>query len=546
MKRLFEISIFCFLAMILISCQKNDSWESKNTVSNLEATTFLDSVVTDADVSIPTTEWDAATSSTSEKNPSAATLSTQGSVLPISNSSDNPFSISTTEEETSSQKIPSYTVTTESESTSVYITTVTKITEESQKPLETQTSEPTLEETIPVLSIQTKRNQEITSKDTYLSATVSTDDTLAEYTFTNLSASIRCRGNYTYSSVPKKSYRLKFDEKINLFGQDEGKAKNWILLANYTDRTLLRNDIVFTMARKLNHIQEVTSSGFVRLYINGNYMGIYQLCEQHSISSHRIAINEQPEVIDSDYFIEMDAYASGTEGIDYFQVESKKFVVKNDQIHSEAISFLTDYFNQVNEAIRGGNQQEIEKLVDISSFVDMYILQEFVRNVDVGWSSFYMVKEAGGKLRLTWPWDFDLAFGNDERLGDAPFEGLYAGNDDYNSWSNSNPWFYRLMRRQWFVDLVIQRWNEIGKEITDAAIDRIDLLQEKWGDSVLKTNFDVWPILGTSFYPTPSSIARLKNYNSVIHQLRRWIQNRYVWLDDYFHDPTLCYSTVIE
>lgn len=399
-------------------------------------------------------------------------------------------------------------------------------------------------ETIPALSIQTDNGEEITSNEDYLSVTVSSGATSDLYTFTDLPASIRCRGNYTYSSVPKKSYRLKFDEKINLFGQDEGKAKNWILLANFTDRSLMRCDAAFTMASVLDNIQEVTSSGYVRLFINGKYRGIYQLCEQHTVSSHRIDIEEQPDVLDSDYFLEMDAYATGTEGVDYVFVERKKFAIKNEQIHPDAADYLRDYLNQVNEAIRSGDETAVCELVDIDSFVDMYILQEFVRNVDAGWSSFYMIKEGGGKLRLTWPWDFDLAYGNDVRLGDATFEGLYAGNDEYNSWDNSNPWFYRLMRRQWFVDRVIARWNEIGETMTQAALDRIELLHSTWG-KFLNTNFNVWDILGSDFYPTPDSIARLTDYDAVVKQLKDWITNRYRWMDNYLHDPEHRYDTVV-
>ncbi|MGM9637438.1 MAG: CotH kinase family protein [Eubacteriales bacterium] len=398
-------------------------------------------------------------------------------------------------------------------------------------------------ETIPILSIQTDKGKEIISNEDYLSVTVSSGNTSDSYTFTDLPASIRCRGNYTYSAVPKKSYRLKFDEKINLFGQDEGKAKNWILLANFTDRSLMRCDAAFTMASVLDGIQEVTSSGYVRLYINNQYKGIYQLCEQHTVSSHRIDIEEQPDVLDSDYFLEMDAYATGTEGVDYIFVERKKFAIKNEQIHPDAAAYLRDYLNQVNEAIRSGDEDTVCELVDIDSFVDMYILQEFVRNVDAGWSSFYMVKEGGGKLRLTWPWDFDLAYGNDVRLGDATFEGLYAGNDEYNSWDNSNPWFYRLMRRQWFVDRVIARWNEIGETMTQAALDRIEQLRSAW-ESELASNFEVWQILGSDFYPTPDSIARLTDYGSVVDQLEQWIRNRYDWLNGYFQDANRRYETV--
>lgn len=408
---------------------------------------------------------------------------------------------------------------------------------------EVATTETPVPATIPVLMIETENGHNITSKTEYIRAEASSDDTSEKHTFSHLPVQIRCRGNYTYG-LEKKAYRLKFDEKINLFGLDEGKAKSWILLANHCDRSLLRNDTAFAMARALSGIDEVTSSGFVRLYINGEYRGIYQVCEQHTVSKHRIHITEQPDVLDSDYYLEMDSYASGTEGIDYFRVTHRNFVIKNDNPHPDAVGFLKSYFQEVDDAIRAGDEARVANLIDLDSFVDVYILQEFVRNVDVGWSSFYMVKEGGGKLRLTWPWDFDISFGNDVRLGDATFQGLYAGNDDYNGWANANPWFYRLMRRQWFVDRVIARWNEVGESMVQAGLQRIRTNYELYG-TVLASNDEVWKTLGTELYPIPPSIAPLEIYGETVVQLKYWIENRYRWLDSYWNDPDHCYDTVV-
>ena len=83
----------------------------------------------------------------------------------------------------------------------------------------------------------------------------------------------------------------------------------------------------------------------------------------------------------------------------------------------------------VEDEIIEGDEQTIEGLVDIDSLVDTYILEEYSKNIDVGWSSFFMYKKAGGKLYFGPPWDFDLAFGNDYRLDDGAWEGIYVGAD---------------------------------------------------------------------------------------------------------------------
>lgn len=398
---------------------------------------------------------------------------------------------------------------------------------------------------MPTLSIQTTGGQSITSKTEYITATVSAEGAPEEFCFSDLSAQIRCRGNYTYKFA-KKSYRLKFDEKINLFGQDEGKAKNWCLLANGPDRSLLRNDTAFAMASVLTNLREFSSSGFVRLVVNGRDRGVYQLLEQHSVSSHRIDIDEQPDVLDSDYLLELDSYAEGVENVDYFIVGKRKYVIKNDEIHPDAMEFLKQTFQDAFDAVQLGDENAVSALLDIDSFVDLYILQEFALNVDAGWSSFFMVKDAGGKIRLTWPWDFDIGFGNDYRLGNAPVEGLYAGNSAYSSWSNSNPWFYLLMQQQWFVDRVIARWNEVGKEMTQTGIARIDLVYGSFGED-LAYNYTIWNnYLGKPMFPIPDCIARLTDYGEIVSQLRDWVERRFLWLDEYWNDDSRCYGTVTD
>ena len=97
-----------------------------------------------------------------------------------------------------------------------------------------------------IISINTVNLAPIVSKDDYINGTfeISGEN---EDLVTNLR--IRGRGNTTWS-FPKKPYQIKFDNKENVLGMP--KDKKWILLANYSDKTMLRNELAFVLSRFSN------------------------------------------------------------------------------------------------------------------------------------------------------------------------------------------------------------------------------------------------------------------------------------------------------
>ncbi len=379
------------------------------------------------------------------------------------------------------------------------------------------------------LYLNTDDSAGITSRTEYVKATISTD---VEKEFR---CDVRCRGNYSFIGVgiDKKSYRVRFEEKINFLGIGKGKARSYVLLANWCDRSLLRNAAAFEMASVLSSISFVSEYTYVKLYLNGEYRGIYQLCEQSQTGKTRVNITEDPEEIDADYFIELDCRAHKTmiPDSEYFVCDTKEYVIKNDEYHQDAALFLKDYFNKVTLAIEEQDEEKIRSMIDLDSFVDMYILQEYTRNIDVGWSSFFLVKKAGGKLYLTCPWDFDLAFGNDVELGDGESRGIYVGSNDYAEMLNSNPMLRKLMNCSFFSELVKNRFNKVGKDMKNSALKYIDTMIASFEDE-LASNFLIWPVLGKKYYPIPPSISSINSYIGNVQQLKNWIEDRYVFLSE--------------
>ena len=403
--------------------------------------------------------------------------------------------------------------------------------------------------TLPTISIITDSGKMITTKE-YMTANVSASgSTLPECNFEKLAAQVKCRGNHTFQSTEKKSYRVKFDEKINLFNQGRGEAKSWVLMAEHCDQSFLRNHIAMTLATRLDKIAYSASSSFVHLYVNGKYQGIYRLTEQHQVQENRVVINEDPDVVDTDYFVEWDAYASedgNVKGLNYFTCDGNMFLVKSDYMTEEKCEFLDNYFTEAYEAIKSGVQKDVVKYIDVDSFVDMYILQEFAKNIDVGWSSFFMVKKAGGKISCTCPWDFDLSFGNDGRLDEGGFENLYVGNSEYafgwNSLDQGNEWFCYLMRSKWFVNKVITRWNQVKGDMLELAVNEATRIYTCFGDEIEK-NFTVWKIFGQKINQEPRHIRAMTTYSEHAEYFIQWIKDRHEWMSEYFSDPSTKYKT---
>lgn len=393
--------------------------------------------------------------------------------------------------------------------------------------------------TLPIINIFTDSGEEIVSRDEYIRAKVSVSGTTHDelYAFEDKGADVRCRGNYTYTETEKKSYRIKFDSKINLFGQGKGAAKSWVLLANHCDQTFLRNHAAFAIGHLLDNISYCSSSSYVKLYINGEYRGIYQVAEQHQVHEARVDINENPNIVDTDYLIERDSYAEddGTYGLDYFTVNNVDYLVKSDYMTEEKCMFLADFISRAHEAIRSGSREEIEEYIDLPSFIDTFILQATMKNTDVGYSSFFMVKKAGGKLYFTCPWDFDLALGNDGRLDLGLVQGLYVGRK--TSMSQQHEWFYLMMNNDWFCNMLRERWNEVKQDILSVK-DELMRIYNCFADE-LETDFEVWDILGTRINQEPRQIISLKSYKEHVDYLVNWFEQRWQYLDSLFNSDEI-------
>lgn len=385
---------------------------------------------------------------------------------------------------------------------------------------------------LPIFSFSMESGNEVTSKTEYTSVTLSISNADEEYCLKDAASLLRGRGNATWN-MEKKSYKLKLEEKENLLGQGRGKAKQWVLLANHCDQTMLRNYLAFYLGDRLDGFEYTSSTSFVEVMINGEYKGVYLLCEQTQTNKNRVDIETDPEKLDTGYLIELDQYADddegNMEGVTYFTAGGQMYSFKDD-VTAEQCEFIKNYVSETDKAVMSGNKDEIEKYIDLDSCVDMYLVQEYMMNIDVGWSSFFMYKKPGDKLFFGPLWDFDLAAGNDRRLESGGYEGIYVGKD--YGFTQSSKWYIALMKQDWFGALVKERWEEKKDVFAGASAEARRVAESMSG--AIDRNYERWNSFGKRMNQEPDSIVALPNYSAHLNHLCSWLDGRFAWLDDWF------------
>lgn len=419
------------------------------------------------------------------------------------------------------------------------------------------------ESKIPVISVTTAPDDMIASREKYTSCVVDVFNCDEKLEINEASAGIKVRGNSSayYGDVSqilanKVPYRIKFDKKTNMLGLNNGaECKSWVLLKS--DWDLIRNDIAFRFGRTIMGDSNFCSDGqLVHLYVNEEFQGVYELCEQCQINPNRVDISEPAEgYTDTDigYYLELDNYATSDEDNHYISMdyenatvtdingETRQFVpaeysIKNDLYSQNQIDFIDKYLNNlfkiVYEACENGKyykfdekydlvdsdvttaEEAVSNVMDIDSVRDMYILYEIVHDYDCGEGSFYMCVDLSKdskcpKLKFTSPWDFNWAY-NDST------EKYYAGaftdkNFVAKNGDRSNPWFIILCKQDWFMDAVKEKWTEMSREKLLQGCIKTEREYLKEYDADLRKG-EEWG---------PDSAEDLFN----------WIENRIYWLN---------------
>ena len=387
---------------------------------------------------------------------------------------------------------------------------------------------------IPEIHITTTNNVPVTSKEQYVTARLTLkifDDNLVEsIPLSNASLQIRLRGNST-AYMPKLPYKLKFTTKTALLS--DYAQKDWVLLANFTDQTLVRNYLSYNLARDIG-MEYTPSAQFVDVYLNGVFQGNYMLTDQIEVSPNRINIEEGSSALDTGYLVEFDKrlYDFDPSQIteNYFILYGIPFVIKSPSIDDthytpNHLYFIEDYLKTVLDTLKiKGNYSN---LIDEASFIDWFIVEELFKNVDSGYSSVYMYKDKGGPLKMGPVWDFDLSTGNQGHAD--PYSRGPEG--WYTSLEYKNIFFYYLMKYPSFKTNLKTRWNELYDTEIRTLLDKIYPITDAIAKSRYQ-NFMIWDVIGKNneWYTAPEILA-INTYEGQVYFLYQYLKTRMEWLN---------------
>lgn len=430
----------------------------------------------------------------------------------------------------------------------------------------------TFKSSLPVVFIETNSGKAIMSKEVYIGAKMKVvlnsayKNNTNTYTKGFADIEIRGRGNSTWGQK-KAPYKLKLGEKSDMFGM--GKSKHWVLLANYFDRSNLRNVLSTDYSASLGLIP--CESVFVDLVLNGEYVGLYQFGENVRVEDGRVEIfdwedfaSDAADAIAKAEGLSKAAKSALEDGMtaDLSWITTKKYknydvskyvdlsdidfsggwLIENDDYYDEFSKFMTknnvklmikspefaatneklmneikSYFQSMENAIYSttGYNSEGKRwsdYMDVDSFLAFWCVNQAFKNVELLYKSCYMYKDIGGPLTFGPIWDMDWSSGNHINLG--------GSSGTYNEWKNSESqdreyWYRALYSDPYFITILEDYWWAHRAEL-DTMLGRVSTLAKTISVSA-ERDAKRWGYGLTA--------------DSEVKRLDEWLRNRAEWMD---------------
>ena len=391
-----------------------------------------------------------------------------------------------------------------------------------------QTEPPLSESSLPQVYITTENTLK---RSSYVSCVITVHDPSGVYDDVyDTESTIKIRGHST-SGGEKTPYNIKFDSKVELLGL--GKGKKWNLLANLYDKTQLRNTLAYGVARDAG-LTYTSNSCFAEVYFNGEYRGLYQICEPVDVSSTQVDIDTE----DNEYLMELEPYAGYSNPYTLTTPVLKIVLGYNepDPPTQEQRAWLKSFMSDAENALLSGDYGKVTEYIDVESFARCYIVEELFKNVDYSVSStrFY-VKD--NKLYEGPVWDFDLSSGNCSSTYYQAYNNVGGSGLSYEGLYCVSLFNQYLFRYEEFTQLVSDLYRELQPVIVnlyednDLGGNKIDgLLMECRED--IERNYTLWSI--KKAYNLYEHKPVDGTYEGEIAYLKNWLKMRNQWLFDYY------------
>ncbi|WP_244931917.1 CotH kinase family protein [Nocardioides sp. W7] len=295
----------------------------------------------------------------------------------------------------------------------------------------------------------------------------------------------RIRGNSTSWIQDKLPYKVKLDQKVSLLGLP--KAKDWVLLANFFDRSLLRNNVAFETARRVE-MPWAPRLADVELWLNGSYAGVYQLGESIETGPDRVDIDVDPDgadaaaaanggyLLEADFWDDTNPRFRTAQGAQIYLQEPEFDSVEQAAPYLERVrADVQDFEDALYSAEFADPVSGYRAHVDVRSFIDWYLVNELMKNIDSGYhGSCWLYRDDGGRLAMGPVWDFDFSAGNRTFSDLDEPTGWFLRRNWYPRWGQDavsmlqgpeGHWLNRMFADPWFVGQVEDRWEQVRTDL---------------------------------------------------------------------------------
>lgn len=358
---------------------------------------------------------------------------------------------------------------------------------------------------IPVLFIDTYMGKPIKSKENYVDA---------RYEMENLNGKCKVRGHgnttWTTRELYKRPYLLNLEEAKSLLGMNS--ARKWILVANTSDKTFLRNHYGYWLSKNIwKKCGKTPEAKDVFLFLNGKFNGIYSLTEKIEMGKGRLEFAQGSFLATVNNRLNKEWNFTTSHGVN--------FSIRMEGLCKEEYLEMQDTIQKTEDSIYSGNWKDF---IDTDSFVDWYILNEYIRNKDSNFvASCYMHWDNKDQRMHMGPvWDMDLSSGN---------VGFEDGFNPEGWWVRNRHWFEQLLKDPEFKALVVKRWRET-KAQAEESLSWIDSQSSLYKPLVM-LNETVWKSLGKKQWPHAPGWKDRTTYESEVQYMKNFLERRLQWID---------------
>lgn len=390
---------------------------------------------------------------------------------------------------------------------------------------------------------------------------------------------IKGRGNTNWRDTDKKPFNLNFNDKTTI---GHTSSKKFSFVSNAKDSTLLRNSIMYDLANEVGSPYSPDQS-FIDFFVNGVYRGSYIACQKIDLGKNSVvSLKDESDKKDTgfNFLVEVDVWNFAN---DVWFLSDKGYHVvlktpdldgynENDESMNTQYNYIKNKYQEFENALYNGTLADLEKICDLDSLATQYLLQDFGKNCDGGYTSTYFTYNAEeGKFYAAPIWDCDSDLG----AVDCKRDGCSESTCDIKGWvtrkatytynkriTTTNPLGQAFNLRGTdsngnnFEQLCAQIWKDrfipninilLGKSAPSGRLKSID----QYASAISKAsynNYVMWDFMWLcSRYRSGLNKSYTSDYSGELSYLKDWTEARAGWMTSQFSNesPTNPYNPTV-